>query len=138
MFLDSFSPFKSNPQQYPMKLVLEAIAVELDSAGQIKARLYDCQDMALKLNGIDIDGVFFSMKDTGTSMEIKMEGKNLSAEIKPNYPAPPRSPVMQIGFKEPDAKFTANTLNKLLRMANKLFPGKVLLIRDVKRLVYSD
>jgi hypothetical protein len=120
-----------------MKLFLEAVGVELDRFGNIKDRLFDCQDIALKLDGMEIDGIRFKVKDIGATVTIEMDGGEdieLSEEIKTNYPAPPRSPVMQIGFKSPDARFTANTLNKLLRMANKLFPNKVLLIRTVKGL----
>jgi len=120
-----------------MKLILEAVVVELEEGGLIKSRVFDYSDIAVRLTGIEIDGVHFRVEDTGVSILIQMEGNNLSDEIKPNYPAPPHSPVMQVAFKEPEARFTANTLNKLLRRANKAFPGKALLIRDVKGFDYD-
>jgi 2,3-bisphosphoglycerate-independent phosphoglycerate mutase len=121
-----------------MKLILEAVVVELGSAGGIKSRVPDCSDVALRLDGTEIGGVRFGMLDTGDRIEIEMEGENLSEEIVPNYPAPSNSPVMQITFKSPEARFTANTLNKLLRRASKTFKDKALLIRSVKGISQSS
>ncbi len=121
-----------------MKLILEAVAVELDHSGHIKSRLSDCSDISLKLDGAEIDGASFSFSDKGDKMQITMttgEGIELSDEIKTNYPAPPHSAVMQISFKEPAARFTANTLNKLMRRVNKEFPNKAILIREVRNLI---
>lgn len=115
-----------------MKLILEAVIVELDGVGHIKARLQDCEEAALRLDGTEVDGVRFSFSGNGDSMEMVMEGEGLSEDINTNYPAPPHSPVMQIAFKSPDAKFTANTLNKLMRKANKALKDRALLVRQVK------
>ena len=115
-----------------MQLVLEAVVVDVDDAGHIKSRLPDVSGMALRLDGTEIDGIGFSLKEDDDRIEICMRGEGLSEEITSNYPARPHTPVMQIGFRDPAARLTANTLNKLIRRANKLFPGKALLIRDVK------
>ena len=120
-----------------MELTLECVAVELDAAGYVKARLNDCSGMAARLDGAEIDGVRFMVSESGNredAMEIVMQGPDLSDAIRANYPAPPRSPVSQVAFKSPDARFTANTLNKLMRRVNKEFPRKALLVRDVKGL----
>ena len=121
-----------------MKLTLEAVVVKLDEAGHVKGRLIDFSGLVMRLTGTEIDGVQFRLEDTGTSIELVMEagkGRRLSRDISTNYPAPPNSPVKQIAFKSPEARFTANVLNKLMRRANKDFPENALLIRDVKGLL---
>ena len=123
-----------------MDLVLEAVAAELDSTDHIVSRLHEhskLAEMALRLDGTEIDGASFSMEAAGDAITIIMKGENVSDAIKANYPALSRSPVMQISFKSPEARFTANTLNKLMRHANKQFPGRALLIREVKSLSYE-
>ena len=117
-----------------MKLVLEAVAVELDTTGHIKSRIRDCSDIAMRMDGTEIDGVSFSFKPAGDIMEMCMEGPMLSEQIKPNYPAQHRSPVMQVGFKSPEGRFTANTINKLIRKANKVLGYKTIMLRNVKGL----
>jgi|GEM_PF-2471506 len=123
-----------------MRLVLEAVVAELDEAGHFKSRLFDYGGLVIRLTGTEIDGVQFKLEDLGTTIDLVMESGEdveLSANINTNYPAPPHSPVKQISFSHPVAKFTANTLNKFLRRVNKNFPGTALLIRDVKGLSYD-
>jgi len=117
-----------------MKLVLEGVAVELDSSGNLSSRISECSGIATQLDGMEIDGVHFTMHDKGNVIEIIMKGEGLSDKITNNYPAPLYSPIKQIAFKSPDARFTANTLNKLMRWVNKELKNRALLIRDVKRL----
>lgn len=121
-----------------MKLILEGVAVELDPAGNLWGRISECGGIAAQLNGTEIDGVQFGIHERGDSMEITMSGENLSDKIVINYPAPLRSPVTQIGFKVPKARFTANTLNKFMRKANKSLKDKTILIRGVKELSESS
>ncbi len=113
-----------------MELHLEAVVVAIDGAGHIKERVSDVSGFALRLDGIEIDGVSFGFSDSGDVMLVTMNGENLSDDITTNYPARPHSPIMQIGFRDPAARLTANTLNKLMRRMNKIFPGHSLLIRD--------
>jgi len=123
-----------------MKLILEAVVVDLDDAGNIKSRLYDFSGLVLRLTGTEIDGVKFKLNDNGPSIKLIMdagEGKSLSEEINTNFPAPANSPVKQITYKIPEARFTANTLNKLMRRVYKDFPDKALLIRNVVSLLYD-
>ncbi|RLI98638.1 MAG: hypothetical protein DRO99_00155 [Candidatus Aenigmatarchaeota archaeon] len=116
-----------------MKLLLEGVVMELED-GQAKSRLSDVSDVATKLDGSEIDGTRFSVSEDGNRLMITMEGDELSADIKANYPAPRNAPIMQIAFKSPEARFTANTINKLIRRANKEFNDKALLIRDITEL----
>ena len=116
----------------PSKILLEAVLVEIDSLGHIIKRLTDYEDAALKLDGSEIDCVTFSFRVVQDKLIIDMQGENLSDEIRPNWPAPTLSPVMQITFRSPEGRFTANTINKLMRRANKVLKNKAILIRDVK------
>jgi 2,3-bisphosphoglycerate-independent phosphoglycerate mutase len=115
-----------------MELVLEAVAVRLDHSGHIKARIDDCSEIALRMDGTEIDGIHFNVEDSGNAIEIIMKGDNLSDEIKTNYPAPTNSPISQVSFKSAEAKFTANTLNKFMYKAKKALKDRVVMIRSVK------
>ena len=115
-----------------MKLVLEGVVVEVDRLGHIRDRVDGCSHIAAKLDDTEIDGISFDMSEKGNSIIIAMSGEGLSEEIVTNYPAPLLSPVTQITHKTQDARFTAQVLNKLMRKANKMFPDKALMIRDVK------
>jgi hypothetical protein len=121
-----------------MKLILEAVIVKLDEAGHVKGRLIDFTGLVMRMTGAEIDGVHFRMEDQGTGVELILEAGpeiRLSKDINTNYPAPPNSPAKQISFKYPEARFTANVLNKFLRRVNKDFPENAVLIRDVRGLL---
>jgi 2,3-bisphosphoglycerate-independent phosphoglycerate mutase len=136
-FLMDSAGFYTGIQKQSMKLILEGVAVELDAEGHVRSRLNDCAGVALRLDGAEMDGVKFSVSVSGSgknSMEIVMEGEGLSDEIRPNYPVQAHSPARQVSFKSQEARFTANTLNKLMRRTNKEMKGTALLIRDVREL----
>jgi 2,3-bisphosphoglycerate-independent phosphoglycerate mutase len=114
-----------------MKLILEASVWDLDSARPDSGTT---EEIARRLDGAEIDGARFVFSTEAGKLLITMEGKSLSDRITANQPKR-QGPVEQIGFKIPGARFTANTLNKLLRRANKEFPGKALIISDVKELI---
>ncbi len=129
-----------------MKILLKACFACIGPGGNLKGR--DLQDrdspyLAEVLNGIEIDGVRFTASWKPEALEIIMEGEELSQEIKPNYIERLFLPVPQILFKNPEARFTANVLNKFLRRANKalgqepcnrgkLMPPNMVLVRDAE------
>jgi len=109
--------------------------LELDGSGNTRTGFGDCSDICESMDGTEIDGVSFLFSQSGNLIEITMESDSLSEGIKPNYPKRPLSPVSQVSFKSPEAKFTANTLNKLIRRIIKEFPSRAIFIRDVKELI---
>ncbi len=131
-----------------MKLLLKACFASIGPDGNIRARDLEYGDspyLAEVLDGIEIDGVRFNTSWQGDFLEIVMEGENLSREIKPNYIERLYLPVPQILFKEPEARLTANALNKFLRRANKILgqepcnrgreiPINMVLIKDTEKI----
>lgn len=130
-----------------MKILLKACFASIGPDGNIRARDLEYEDspyLAEVLNGIEIDGVRFSSSWQGDFLEIIMEGGDLSPGIKPNCLEKLYLPVPQILFKEPEARFTANVLNKFLRRANKILnqepcnrgreiPINMVLIKDAEK-----
>jgi 2,3-bisphosphoglycerate-independent phosphoglycerate mutase len=112
-----------------MKLVLEASVLSLESFGPAA----DAAEVAQKLDGTEIDGSRFSFS-AAECLRITMEAPVLSDDITTNQPRRPAMSICQVGFKKPEARYTANTLNKLMRRANKEFPGRTLVITEVKEL----
>jgi 2,3-bisphosphoglycerate-independent phosphoglycerate mutase len=129
-----------------MKLLLKACFASIGNDGNLRGRDLEDQDslyLAEVLDGIEIDGIRF-LVSWGPGLEIRMEGE-LSEEIRPNYIEKVFLPVPQISFKDPEARFTANVLNKFLRRANKALgqepcnrgknlPANMVLIKDVEAL----
>lgn len=135
-----------------MKLLLKACFASIGPDGSIRAKDLQERDMpylAEALDGIEIEGVRFLVSWLGDSLEIIMEGEELSQEIRANYIEKLYLPVPQILFKCPEARLTANILNKFLRRANKILgrepcnrreplPANMVLIRDAEELMTSD
>jgi hypothetical protein len=115
-----------------MRLVLEAVIMELDPNGNLRTGFRECSEICESMDGTEIDGFSFGFSKNGNFIDLVMTGDSLSDEIRPNYPKLPLSPLMQISFRKQEAKLTANTLNKLMRRVNKEFPGKSIVIREVK------
>lgn len=100
-----------------------------------------CEYFAECLDCTEIEGVRFScVYDCGT-LEIIMEGEELSDLIKPNFPYGSRS-VRQVTPLDPRGKRTANLLNKFLRKAFNILrkepdnryrnlPVNVVLVKEV-------
>ena len=115
-----------------MKLVLEAVVMELDHSGNAQPGFRECSEIVQRVNGTEIDGITIISEKNGNLVDVVMEGEGLSDGIRPNYPRIPLKPVMQIGFKIHEARFTASVLNRFMRRVNKMFPGRTIVIRDVK------
>jgi len=113
---------------------LNAVVMDMDVSGNTKTGFSDPVLVCESMDGTEIDGARFLFQQNGNLIDIVMEGDNLSEDINPNYPRRPLSPVSQISFRSAEGRQTANTLNKLIRRTMKEFPGKALLIRDVKEL----
>ena len=128
-----------------MKILLKACFACISPGGNIRAKDLKGEDspyLAEVLDGIEIDGVRF-LVFWKEELEIVMDGEDLSQEIKPNYIERLFLPVPQIVFKNPEARFTANVLNKFLRRANKalgqepcnkgkMLPPNMVLIKDAE------
>jgi 2,3-bisphosphoglycerate-independent phosphoglycerate mutase len=131
-----------------MRILLKSCFASIGPAGNIRARDLqheDCPYLAEVLDGIEIDGVRFSSSWGEGGLEIAMEGEGLSPEIRPNYLEKLFLPVPQITFKDPNARLTANVLNKFLRRANRILgqepcnrgrmvPVNMVLIKDAESL----
>ena len=131
-----------------MKMLLKACFACIGPGGNLKGKDLqdrDSQYLAEALDGIEIDGVRFTASWKPEALEIEMVGEELSEEIKPNYIERLFFPVSQIVFKNPEARFTANVLNKFLRRANKILgqepcnrgkfmPPNMVLVRDAELL----
>lgn len=79
------------------------------------------EEMAEKLDGMEIDDVKFTVKkSSGHRLVIIMSGKGLSDAIIPNDMRQVGVAVPQISSKKPGAKKTASVLNKFLRQARKI------------------
>lgn len=129
-----------------MKILLKACFASIGLDGNIRARDLkndDCPYLAEVLDGIEIDGVAFHASWRDGELEIVMEGEELSQEIKPNYLEKIFLPVHQIVFKQQEARFTANALNKFIRRVNKalgqepcnrgkMLPVNMVLIKDAE------
>jgi 2,3-bisphosphoglycerate-independent phosphoglycerate mutase len=138
--------FYSGGGKLNMEMVLKACFGSIDSSGALRAKnIFDPDSayLAETIDGLEIDGIRFSASLAGSELVIKMEGENLSDEIKGNYIEKPGLPVAQILFTHLKARFTANTLNKFLRRANKILsgepvnrekqlPANIVLIRDAE------
>ncbi len=96
---------------------------KIDQRGNLIVTEYD-EDFDLLteiLDGMEIDGILFEVKHIGYGeVEIIISGDNLSDKITANYTDKQGNPIFQIGAKKPEAKFTANTLNKFIRKCNKI------------------
>ena len=114
-----------------MKLVLEAVVMELSGNGNLMTGYRDASDVCESMDGTEIDGIRFSFGPEGSKVRLTLEGGELSGDIQPNYPKVPLTPLRQVSFKSQDARLTANALNKLMRRVNKEFPGRTIVIRDV-------
>lgn len=102
-------------------------------------------EMADKLDGMDIDGVSFTVrKSSGHRLVILVQGRGLSDLVNPNDPKKVGVPFPQVSAKKPEGKSTASVLNKFLYRANKVlsedklnmkrkFPANAVLIRNVGR-----
>ena len=131
-----------------MKILLKACFACIGPGGNLKGKDLqdrDSQYLAEVLDGIEIDGVRFTASWKPEALEIEMEGEELSEGIKPNYIERLFLPVPQILFRDPEARFTANVLNKFLRRANKalnqepcnkgkMLPPNMVLVRDAELL----
>ncbi len=85
---------------------------------------YGLDKLAKKLDGIEINGIEFSVKKTsGHRLVILMSGKGLSIDVNPNDPYKTGVSVKQISFKKQSGKFTASVLNKFLYRSNKILSG---------------
>jgi len=129
-----------------MKILLKACFACIGPEGNLRGKDLqdrDSQYLAEVLDGIEIDGVRFTAFWKPGVLEIEMEGEELSEEIKPNYIERLFLPVPQILFRDPEARFTANVLNKFLRRANKalnqepcnkrkMLPINMVLIKEIE------
>lgn len=127
-------------------IVLKACFASIGPEGQLKGKDLqdkDCPYLAEVLDGVEIDGVKFKVSWDSNAPKIALIGGELSQEIRPNYIEKIFQSVPQIVFKDPEARFTANVLNKFLRKANKVLsrepcnrgkalPVNMILIKDVE------
>jgi hypothetical protein len=118
-----------------MKLVLEAVVMELSGSGNLMTGYRDASEVCGSMDGTEIDGIRFGLRQEGSRVELTLEGDGLSDGIQPNYPKLPLAPLRQVGFKTPEARLTANALNKLMRRVNKGFPGRTIVVKDVTSFV---
>ncbi len=114
-----------------MKLLLGAVVMELSGSGNLMTGFREASDVCGSMDGTEIDGIRFSFRENDSKVELTLEGEDLSEDIRPNYPKLPLSPLKQVSFRSPDARVTANALNKLMRRVNKSFPGRTIVIREV-------
>jgi 2,3-bisphosphoglycerate-independent phosphoglycerate mutase len=127
------------------KLKLIGKFAKIDYRGNLIITDYneDFDFLAEILDGIEIDGILFEVKHTGSGeVEITMSGKNLSDKITPNYTDKQGVPLYQIRAKKPEAKFTANVLDKFIRKCNKILTKgnhkfNVIMIKEAE-LIESD
>ncbi len=84
-------------------------------------------ELVSKLDSIEIDGIrFYLERALGHRIAIvmrRLDGKALSWNVEGNDPKKVGVAVKQIAAKTPNAKITANALNKFLRSANKILNG---------------
>lgn len=102
-------------------------------------------DFCEKLDGMEIDGVRFTVKKgSGHRVVLVLEGEGLSEKIIPNDPMETGAAVPQVGAATPEAKKTASVLNKFVRKSQQMlakekvnmaraFPANVILIRSPGR-----
>jgi 2,3-bisphosphoglycerate-independent phosphoglycerate mutase len=77
--------------------------------------------MAERLNGMEIDGVTFTVrKSTGHRVIIIVSGPGLSDKVQPNDPMKTGVALSQITARSPQARLTASLLNKFLYKSSKL------------------
>jgi 2,3-bisphosphoglycerate-independent phosphoglycerate mutase len=129
-------------KEYPGRGYIEALGVNLqpgkkglcirgnfaslDSRGNVKDRRAGRDETGLerfarKLDGMEIDGVNFTIKkSTSYRVVIVASGPRLSEKLKPNDPMKTGVPLPQVSARSPQAKFTASVLNKFLYRANKI------------------
>ena len=135
---------------YPGKkdLCIRGNFATLDSRGNVSNRRAGreetgLEEMAAKLDGMEIDGISFIVKkSTGHRVIIVASGPGLSMKVKPNDPMKTGVPLPQITAKSGEARFTASVLNRFLYRTNKLLsqdpinkkrdiPANTILIRNI-------
>jgi len=131
-----------------MRLLLKACFGSIDVNGNLTERCMKDEDteyLTEVLDGIEIDGVRFDASLSGEdTLEITMEGNDLSALVIPNYPSK-ASVVKQIVHKSREGRFTSSVLNKFIRKTNKIldkepcnrekrYPPNIVLIREIEEI----
>lgn len=128
-----------------MKLLLKSQFGSIDQSGNLLSRDVrdaDAEYLAETLDFVEIDGVRFHARISGGTLEITMEGEDLSPEVTPNY-ATKINVVKQIAHRTPEARFTSSVLNKFIRKTNKSLsnepcnrekrePPNIVLIREIE------